>query len=218
MKRFGSIYLVTNVKTGQRYVGQTIRTVESRFNDHCRDNRSSRYLSSAIKSHGREMFQVEELFICFTENDLNEMETYFINHFNTLHPNGYNLSLGGHNRGIISEKTRNLMRDCKLGKSFKRKNKWSNESRLNNSKRQGGKSIIAENIETGEIKKYDFINQAVNEGFSSGDIYRVLKGVRKHVKGFKFYYNVDQVNQSGSSTIKNVEHAQRIGFEPAIAE
>lgn len=190
MKVFGRIYLITHLKTGKQYVGQTTRSVFSRFNDHCRDKRSSRYLSSAILKHGRTEFTVQELVSCFDEETLNEMETYYIQKYNTIHPLGYNLNLGGHKRGTISEKTRTLMSEAKLGKTQKRTRNWSEESRLNNSKRQGGKAVICENVLTGEIKKYDFINQAVKDGFSNGDIYRVLNGKRATCKGHKFYYEL----------------------------
>lgn len=74
MKRFGSIYMITNVKTGKQYVGQTTSSVQSRFNNHCRDKRSSRYLSSAIQKHGSVNFIVEELMACFDAESMNDGE------------------------------------------------------------------------------------------------------------------------------------------------
>lgn len=213
MKRFGSIYLITNKLTGTKYVGQTTNLVSGRFNEHCRDRRSSRYLSSAIQKHGQDNFAVEELMVCFDENSLNEMETHFITQLNTLHPNGYNLSLGGHQRGTISQLTRQKMSQCKLGKKVNRARKWSEFSRLNKSRAQNGKSIVAENVVTGEKKHYDFINQAEKDGFQNGSIYKVLKGERKTVKGHTFYYY--DANQSGSEEGKNSSHAQRIEIEAA---
>ena len=201
-KRFGSIYMITNLLTNKKYIGQTKNTVLGRFNDHCRDKRSSRYLSSSIQVHGRENFKVEELIVCFNETDLNFMETYFIELYDTLHPSGYNLSKGGHVRGIISEKTREKMRMNKLGKKVKRTKTWSEDSRKNMSLVKGGRPVVATNITTGEIRRYDFISQAEKDGFSNGDIYRVLRGERKTCKGFHFKY-VNDINQSGSLETKN---------------
>lgn len=213
MKRFGSIYLITNKLTRKQYVGQTTNTVISRFNDHCRDKRSSRYLSSAIQAHGRENFMVEELIVCFDENSLNEMETHFITQYGTLSPNGYNLSMGGHLRGVVSEATNQRLSQIRRGKKIKRINSWSETSRINKSRAQNGKPIVAENVITGEKKYYDFINQAEKDGFQNGSIYKVLKGQRKTVKGYKFYYY--DANQSGSEENKDSLHAQRIGTEAA---
>ncbi len=218
MKRFGSIYLITNSQNGKKYVGQTTRSIESRFCDHARDKRSSRYLSSAIIKHGVQNFIIEELVVAFDEKTLNELETYYINKYNTLHPNGYNLSLGGHQRGNISDLTRKKMSDSKLGKSVKRLKSWSEKSRLNKSTSQNGKPIVAINVFDNTIKHYDFINQATKDGFSNGDIYRVLKGKRKTCKNHIFMYLSDYANQSGSSENKNSEHAQRIEIETEKSE
>jgi group I intron endonuclease len=198
MKRFGSIYLITFTQTGEQYVGQTCNSVPGRFNDHCRDRRSSRHLSSAIQKHGRENFTVKEIFVAFDEDSLNYYETYFIKFYNTLSPNGYNLSMGGHNRGIISELTRESMRNAKLGKKVNRTREWSEMSRLNKSLTQNGKSVVAINLKTNEVKKYDYIQLACRDGFYNGDIYRVLKGERKSCKGHLFLYEEDYANQSGS--------------------
>lgn len=215
MKRFGSIYLITNLIDGRQYVGQTKNNVFSRFNDHCRDKRSSRYLSSSIQFHGRENFIIEELVSTFDENTLNELESYYIKFYNTIHPLGYNLSLGGHNRGVISEKTRLIMREKKLGKKVNRTKPWAKDSRARMSKIKKGQPFVAINIDNGNIKHYDYISLAEDDGFSNGDIYRVLRGERTHVKRHKFIFLKDYVNQSGSAEIKQSEHAQRIEFEPA---
>lgn len=213
MKRFGVIYLITNKLNGRCYIGQTQNNASSRFNDHCRDKRSSRHLSSVIQKYGRNNFELIELISCFDENSLNEFETYFIKLFNTLNPNGYNLSMGGHIRGEISEKTRKQMSLNKLGKKVKRTKEWSEFSRLNKSKAQGGKPIVAENIKTGEKIFYNFINEASKDGFHNGDIYKVLNGQRKYCKGYKFYYLLYDANQNLIEVNKETSAVQRIEIE-----
>lgn len=217
MKRYGSVYLITNIITGRQYVGQTKNNILNRFNDHARDKRSSRYLSSAIKKYGRENFKIEELVIAFSKEDLNYLETYFIENFNTMVPNGYNLSNGENRKGIISEQTREKMRAAKLGKKVKRTKPWSLESRLRKSREQGGKRIKSINLLTKEEKIYDFINQAENDGFNNSEIYRVLSGKRKHHKNHTFVY-IDDANQSGSENSKICSHAQRLELETTKVE
>lgn len=217
MKRYGSIYLITNLITKKQYVGQTKNNILNRFNDHCRDNRSSRYLSSSIKKYKRENFKIEELMVCFDKKSLNEMETYFIEKYKTLTPLGYNLNMGESRKGEISEITRQKMSQAKIGKKVKRNKPWSESSRLRKSREQNGKAILAISLIDGSIKKYDYINQAEKDGFKNSEIYRVLKKQRNSHKKHTFKY-VDQANQSGSLEDNTFEHAQRIGFEPAKAE
>ena len=217
MKRYGSIYVITNLITNKQYVGQTKNNVLNRFSDHCRDKRSSRYLSSSIKKYGREHFKIEELMVCFDKTSLNKMETYFIEKFNTLTPSGYNLNMGESRKGEISDLTRQKMSQAKIGKTVKRNKKWSESSRLRKSREQNGKAILAISLIDGSIKKYDYINQAEKDGFNNSEIYRVLKNKRKSHKNHTFKY-INQANQSGSLKGNIFEHAQRIGFEPVKTE
>ena len=214
MKRFGSVYVITNLTNGKKYVGQTIQSVAKRFKQHATDNRSGRHMHASIKFYGEENFSIEEVVTCFDQKSLDICETLFIDTLNTFTPNGYNLCKGGANKGVVSSETRKKMANAKLGKKVVRTKVWSKLSRLNKSKAQGGKPIIAQCLLTGNQKMYSFINEAENDGFRNSEIYRVLKGKRKSHKNHTFYY----ANQSGSTEIKNSEHAQRIGIEPALAE
>lgn len=204
MINFGSIYLITNITTNKKYVGQTQNSVAQRFYDHCRDKRSSRYLSSAINKHGKENFKVEEICICSDVFSLNEAETYFIKQYQTLHPLGYNLSLGGHIRGVISDITRQKMSDMKKGKTYTKKIKPNEAQRLAASSQRGGTPVLAIHKKTGEMKFYKTIREAQNDGFSNGDIYRVLRGERNHVKGWFFTRDISKYdNQNGSYLLKS---------------
>jgi group I intron endonuclease len=214
MKRYGSIYVITNKITNKKYVGQTIQNVEKRFKQHCSDKRSGRHMHLSISYHGEQNFEIEEVMICFDQESLNKYETMFIEILNTFTPNGYNLCKGGANKGTISEETRIKMSDAKKGKSFKRTKTWSEMSRLNKSRAQGGKPLAAKNILTGDIKIYDYFRLALNDGFYEKEIYNVLNGKAKQHKGHIFYY----ANQSGSTSSNIEEHAQRLEIEPAKAE
>lgn len=95
----GYIYLITNTDTKKQYVGQTIcKNVESRWKQHrnCDPNSIGRYLLAAYKKYGIDKFTFRIICICFDE-DCNQYEEEYIKKFNTLVPNGYNLSEGGKN-------------------------------------------------------------------------------------------------------------------------
>ena len=91
------IYKITNLITGKSYIGQRIR---------CKDNKkeplsdgymgSGNYIKRSIKKHGKHNFKKEILkdnIHCQTVANI--FEEIYIKKENTLHPNGYNLALGG---------------------------------------------------------------------------------------------------------------------------
>ena len=87
------IYKIENIINGKIYVGKTQRTVEERFKEHARHNKT--YISKAIQKYGKENFQIEVIEICNNVDDLDERERYWINFFNCKVPNGYNFTDGG---------------------------------------------------------------------------------------------------------------------------
>lgn len=87
----GIIYVATNKQNGKRYVGQTINFTK-RLNGHKRNKRNN-YFDNALKKYGTEEFDF--LKIRYDVEFLDFWESHWINHLNTLHPNGYNLMTGG---------------------------------------------------------------------------------------------------------------------------
>ena len=95
--KFGKIYLITNDINSKVYVGQTIQTLNKRFNGHCCYSKSDRsvnmYIKRAIHKYGRYKFHIQLIEEC-PVNILNEREKYWINFYNSYNT-GYNLTLGG---------------------------------------------------------------------------------------------------------------------------
>lgn len=85
----GIIYCYTNIKTGKKYIGQTIHP-EQRKRSHLHEaikKDSQYYFHRSIRKHGWDAFTYEVL----EETDkLSERETHHIKELNTLWPNGYN--------------------------------------------------------------------------------------------------------------------------------
>lgn len=86
------IYKITNNINGKMYIGQTIRPIEKRFNRHIRDAERGvldTHFARAIRKYGSEHFQVEELDIATTQDELNAKERYWIQYFDSINA-GYN--------------------------------------------------------------------------------------------------------------------------------
>lgn len=107
----GHIYIITNIITKKQYVGQTVSHrknrnkcrpfgFQGRFKDHISEalcntkKKQCNYLNNSIREHGKDAFKVELLTEC-TKDKLDEMEEIYIKQYNTLYPNGYNLTTGG---------------------------------------------------------------------------------------------------------------------------
>jgi hypothetical protein len=105
------IYIIKNKINDKVYIGQanTHRLnrkkyrffgYTGRFNDHISEamvntkKKQCWYLNNSIRKNGAENFYVELIETCDLEK-ADEMEKYYIKHFNSLYPNGYNLTKGG---------------------------------------------------------------------------------------------------------------------------
>ena len=87
------IYKITNTINDNAYIGQTVQPFKTRIRQH-RHNRKS-LIGKAIHKYGWENFTVEILESCTSREELNEREKYYIAFYNTVYPNGYNLTDGG---------------------------------------------------------------------------------------------------------------------------
>lgn len=109
----GTIYVIENLETGKMYIGQTTRTVEQRFKEHCKSFSGCHVLRNAIQKHGQDCFAVETLWEgeC-SQEELNELEIYYIEKHNTIYPYGYNLTYGGEGGKFSDEKRKTLSEAC----------------------------------------------------------------------------------------------------------
>lgn len=92
------IYQAKNKINGKKYIGQTIRSFVQRKYEHiaASKNGCKNYFHSAIRKYGKENFEwtiLEENVL--NKKRLDEIEIFYIGYFDTLAPNGYNLTIGG---------------------------------------------------------------------------------------------------------------------------
>lgn len=125
----GHIYVITNLINGKQYVGQTSRNIDTRYYEHCYDNRSTSAIHAAIVKYGVKNFRVEEL----EEVDITEMdskEQFWIAKLDTF-KNGYNKNVGGNQscsdyKNIKIVENGFLFDSCEyLGRELSRVTDWS---------------------------------------------------------------------------------------------
>lgn len=101
MGRTGIIYRVIS-PSGKSYIGKTVQDFETRWYQHVnrsmQDKSSCICFAAAIKKYGHENFSKEILMYCDV-SQINQYEKKAISLYNTMVPNGYNLTEGG--EGVI---------------------------------------------------------------------------------------------------------------------
>lgn len=86
------VYKITNKINGKVYIGQTINSVERRFQRHVSDAMSGRlntHLANAIRLYGSKSFVVEVIDTADSQDELNHKEQYWIRAYDSVRT-GYN--------------------------------------------------------------------------------------------------------------------------------
>ena len=91
------VYLVTNKTNGKQYVGQTVKKLNLRWNEHT-SSKSNGALQRAIRKHKKVNFSLLILHECDTKEEMDFVESFYISFLNTRAHNGYNLTDGGEGR------------------------------------------------------------------------------------------------------------------------
>ena len=102
------IYKITNNINGKIYIGQTTGSLERRWRQHRCKSSGCRVLQKAIQKYGAERFTVEQIDTAADIDELNQKEKFWIQQYDCIVPNGYNLKSGG-NRPTYSEDSRQRM-------------------------------------------------------------------------------------------------------------
>lgn len=100
------IYKISNILNNKVYIGQTVRPLMTRFNEHCHNSSRCTRLSNAIKKYGKHNFKIEFITISHIQEIADYWEIYFINKYNALSRElGYNIRDGG-KKGVFNNKGR----------------------------------------------------------------------------------------------------------------
>ena len=107
----GYIYLIIDLTNWKKYVGQHHYHLEKLDSNY---HGSGHIIKQIYKKRPHTLKEVY-LKTCYTQEELDEWEKYYIKFYNTLYPNGYNLEEGGRG-GVPSEETRRKLSESLKGK------------------------------------------------------------------------------------------------------
>ena len=169
-----TVYLRTNTVNGMQYVGQTSNiSARNRHFKSLKSRYSCEILDSDRRKYGVDNFELEILAEVETQEEAWELEQTFIKAYNTIYPNGYNVSSGGngangvspwHKGKHLSEETRKKISEVRKaeGNGMYGKTPW------NKGKKYKGKTLRS------IIYEYDFDGNLIKEWERLSDIEDVL--------------------------------------------
>ena len=98
----GYIYIIKNTINDKVYIGQTSRNIYCRWKQHInaalRGENQGVVLYNAMRKYGTENFYFEQIEECNLK-EIDDREIYWIQQYNSLTPNGYNVRHGGEDVG-----------------------------------------------------------------------------------------------------------------------
>jgi group I intron endonuclease len=129
------VYRATNKINGKCYIGYTTKSIDERIKEHIyrsksKNDKSYFYLfKKSLRKYGIDSFKWDVLENCESKQDCCLKEIYYIKKYNTISPNGYNLTEGG-NGGVQSEQTKLKISNTvkEYWKNNKNSHHWKNSS------------------------------------------------------------------------------------------
>lgn len=116
------VYCITNLINNKKYIGITSRDIKVRFQEHCSHKQTLIY--NAVQKYGKENFIIEILEDNILKDEIDKRERFYIEKFNTLIPNGYNLSTGGISNKDLNNETKKRLSKMNMGINNPRCNKY----------------------------------------------------------------------------------------------
>lgn len=86
------VYKITNKINGKVYIGQTSRTLKARWEQHIRNTNKGTKTKfyNALRKYGADNFTVETLCRAYSNEELNDLEIYYIHKYDSIRT-GYNM-------------------------------------------------------------------------------------------------------------------------------
>jgi len=180
------IYLITNLVTGKRYVGQTTMSLSDRWRHHARTrNEFGDGIGDEIGRYGASSFSVLELAVTYELDKLDELEQFYILQYRTLAPNGYNLTVGGKTFSKSSQH-RDRLAFSKIGLRFTETPKGMPQPQGTRMLGVGVKPVIGTHLVTGEIVELPGVS--LDPRFDGRLISACCYGKRRHHRGYSWRF------------------------------
>lgn len=193
------VYCHVNKINGKRYIGLTKESnPEKRWGSNGINYKSSTYFYNAIKKYGWENFN----HIILKQNLSNEEAEYwekeYIRIYNTVAPNGYNLTYGGEIKKQISELTRQKLKESHKNQKITAETKEKmSKSRMGHIGYNRKPVWMCDKKTQKKIKLFESCSAAgefLNNKHAYSHIGKVCKGERLSAYGYSWQWAEDRGN------------------------
>ena len=187
----GYIYLIIDLTNLKKYVGQHHYHLEKLDSNY---HGSGTIISKIYKKRPHTLKEVY-LKTCYTQEELDEWEQYYINFYNTLSPNGYNLQEGGRG-GLPSDETRRKMSDSHKGLCTGEKHPMFGKHHSLESRKKVSKTVLQYTLNGELIREWVSAHEAAKVlNIDRGNITKCCRGNTrlKTYKGFRWEYKKEVV-------------------------
>jgi len=193
----GIIYLIENTVNNKKYVGQTTRGFNDRYNEY--KNRAkccNLYVLKAFDKYGFDKFKFNIIDTAQTTDELNYKEIKYIYEYDSTNRNlGYNIEFGGI-RSFSHDETKEKL--SRIRKNVKQSKEWIQKRVI-----QVSKPVIKidRNIDT-IIERYSSLADAGRnniDGLSHEQILRKCLGHTKNNQNIYWCYEEDYINNTQKS-------------------
>lgn len=131
MKKY-QVYQIRNNVSGKLYIGYT-SNYKKRWAKHieCANKKLNRCLYDAMNKYGLDNFEIDVLFEYSSKEEATSCEIQLIQEFNTLTPNGYNMTLGGDGGNTLDRWSDENKKELYKKQGLKRKGQSKSETTKN---------------------------------------------------------------------------------------
>ena len=169
---------------GKCYIGQTICSVIKRIKEHCYPSSSCVAVRRAIQKYGVVNIRVEliKTFIG-TQQDADDIERELIAEYNTMAPNGYNLTPGGVNDTLQTEEIKRKRALAITGRVLSEKSRKQIATSLTGKRHPHRSYPVLRITENGDTVRFETVRDAIENtpGSSQSGISKCVRGeLHKH--------------------------------------
>lgn len=178
------VYLITNKINGKQYVGQTTVSVRDRWRSHCKSrSEHSESIGNDIALYGQSSFKIEIIETIMDLNNLDMVESYYIEKLGTLEPSGYNKL---HSRQDMSAAIRNRISNARIGLVLTNAPKVLRNKKTNRNMTSRMKPVVGVHIISGDIVTLPGLSS--DSRFDPRLISACCRNKRRHHRGYRWSY------------------------------
>lgn len=185
------IYIRKNLINGKCYIGQTKNIVSRNYNWKHEKIYGNSIITKDRDLYGFDSFELAILKEC-DDSESDKWENYYIKQYNTLFPNGYNITNGGIRGWHHTEESKHKMSEVKKELYKTNKPYWYGKTRSVRDKEKMSashmKQVYQYTLDGELVRIWKSTLECASNGFNQSHVAACCRGDEKKHKGFKWSY------------------------------